>query len=473
MISSDGGKKSVYMNQPQGGDPLSTEEFSYSLKEATAQFSLGAKDSPALPLEIAPEIIVSEKNKKDYLGAALETIGINVAVWAWDRYIGRRGFANISFKTVHKNFKDGYAWDTNSFLCNQLEHPYHGAMYHSVARSNGLSFFESSIYTFLGSLLWEYVMETNRPSTNDGIMTTFGGLPLGEVLFRISDLVIDESSRGFERVLRESLAFLTNPACGYRFITGEAFKTGNPREKHYYSLNFPVGAYSSFTGKANFMIAAHLEYKDALQKNVSRLKPYDWFSFDLRLGLNDDGLQDKELLTTGFIAGKKTKKGLAGLFGVFDYIDTYTSDRISAVGLGPGWISNSISDSNLFLNSSGVLSGIFGGSSSSLDLDSYHFGKGTDEPYFLGPGMLGKIRLEAGKKGFSSIYTGFSQYWVHSIFTHTDEFLGILSLGLIFDLPLRSKISLEYDVYLRHATHDEERFSGTKRAIRALYILNF
>jgi len=457
---------------PRRDDVLASEQLSERIEVAVANFNLGTRDSFALSLENPLEIPVTEKNKKNYLKASLEITTVNMIVWAWDRYLLDRGWANISLNTVFENLKDSYAWDDNSFQCNQFEHPYHGAMYHAIARSNGFSFLESSIFTFLGSFMWEFILEANRPSTNDAIMTTFAGMPLGEVLFRISDLVIDESSRGFERFLRESLAFFINPTCGFRILTGEAFKAGSPPEKHFYILNFPVGAFRTTTDKTDFMIAAHLEYQDAFNKENSRVKPYDWFSFDFRLGF-DEGLRDKEIITTGFLAGGKIKNGLVGLFGVFDYIDSLTTDKISAVGLGPGLVANIISDSKVFFKSSAVLAGIFGGSSSSLDLSYYHFGNGTDEPYFLGPGIMGRIGLETGKTGLGSVYSGFSQYWVHSMFTQANEFLGILSLGLKLDLPVIPLINLEYDYYLRNATHHEERFSGSKRAVRASLILDF
>ena len=106
------------------------------------------------------------------------------------------------------------------------------------------------------------------------------------------------------------------------------------------------------------------------------------------MGFNNEGLRDKEIFTTGILTGKKLKNGLAGLFGIFDYIDTYAADKISAVGVGPGLVTMSSSDSGLFFNSSGVLSLIMGGSSPSFDVEYSHFGKRVNDPYYLGPGIL-------------------------------------------------------------------------------------
>jgi hypothetical protein len=464
--------------EPNGGDTFSPENYPQLPKDAIAWFSLAAKDPNAFSLKMNPDIVINPEYKKNYSKTALEVTGVNVFVWAYARYIYKKSWAYISFKSMLDNIKFGLAWDFDPFQVNQLIHPYHGGLHYSIAKSNGFNFFESTLWAFLGSAMAEFLLETrgihnNPPSRNDLMMNTLGGITLGEVLFRTADLVIDESSGGLERAFRETLAFLINPTFGFRMFTGEAFRRGNPPEKHYYSLKLPFGVYGSNNNKPNFMIAASLEYKDFFKKNPSKINPYDWFTLDCRLGYYDGGFRDKEFYVTGVITGKKVKNGLAGLFGVFDYIDTSAAERMSAVGVGPGVATVFVSDSNLFFKSSGVLSLIFGGSSPSFDLEHYHFGKKENDPYYLGPGILGKIKLELGKKGLGSIDTGISQYWVHSMYTQGNEFLSIFSIYLKYDLSNTSQLSLGYDYYLRHATLQEQRFTGAKPTARALYVLKF
>jgi hypothetical protein len=464
-------------------EPYSTNTFieDYNLqrpKDPIWMFSLAAKNPNTFSLKILPDIISKHKSKKNYSKTALEITGINVAIWAYDRYITKESWAYISLKSIIDNLKFGCTWDIDPFFTNHFMHPYHGALHYSLARANGFNLFESTIWAFFGSFMWEFFLETrgihnNPPSRNDLLLNAFGGATFGEALFRTADLVVDESSGGFERALRESFAIIINPSFVLRLFSGEAFKTGNPPEKHYYSLNLPFGAYTSYDNKPNFMIAASLVYKDFFNKESSEINPYDWFTFDCRLGFRDYELHDKEIFSTGIIAGKKVKNGLAGLFGVFDYIDTYAAEKMSAVGVGPGLVTIYVSDSNLFFNTSGVLFLILGGSSPSIDVEHYHFGKRTNEPYYFGPGMLGKIKLELGKKGFGSIDAGISQYWVHSIYTQANEFLSIFSIYLKCDISNKSQISLGYDYYLRHATLQDQRFTGANPTMRALYVLKF
>ncbi len=455
------------------GDSFSIENYSQKVKESIAQFSLDRSASDVFFLEFPPEITPTSKIRKNYSRAAFQIGTLNMIAWTFNRFVMKESWANISLESILTNLQSGFAWDIDTFRTNQLGHPWHGAIHYSIGRANGLGFLESTLFSTLGSLTWEIFLESITPSTNDLFMNTLGGITLGEVLYKISDLIIDESSIGLERALRETFAFLINPAFGFRAFSGEAFRTGSPPESHYYSFDLPFGAFSLPDDKTIFLLAGDLEYKDFLKDDVSSISPYEWFSLNFRLGFHDSGLMDKEIFTTGIITGRKVKNGAAGLFGVFDYINSYALDKMSAVGVGPGLVILTVSDSDLFFNSSGVLSFILGGSSPTFNSPKFHFGLKTDDPYYFGPGLLGRIKMELGKKGVGSIDTGFSQYWVHSIFDEANEFLSILCLNLKCDVTDRSQVSFGYDYYLRRGTLHDQSFTGGKPALRALYILKF
>lgn len=454
------------------GFPLSGD-LSLNIKKAIAQFSLSEKNSSIFSLKITSSSTTSPERIKNHVKAGLETAAVNLSVWAFNRYIKKHGWADISLDSILKNLKQGFEWDDNSFQCNQFSHPYHGAMYHSVARANGLNLLESGLYTALGSLMWEFTLETNRPSTNDFIMTTFGGMVLGEALYKIAELATDRSSVGLERVLRNALAFLINPVFGIKIISGNDFSLSNPMETHQYSLKFPFGFYSLPTTGAGFFIATHLEYKDYLEKQALTINPYDWFSLDIGLGIYDHGIRDMGISITGVLGGKKVKNALFGLYGVFEYIDTQICERISCVGAGPGLVTNSESDSGLFLKSHGILSLIFGGTNPSFDSQNYQFGKRTEHPYYLGPGLLARIKTEFGMADIGSIRTCLSQYWIHSLFTHVNEFLTVLSFNFQFSLSSSSEISLGYECTIRNAVYNEIHLSRKKHSVQASYAFKF
>jgi len=73
----------------------------------------------------------------------------------------------------------------DNFLTNQFFHAYAGGMYFASARSNNLNFYYSMLFSTFGSLQWEILGESESPATNDLITTAFGGITVGEILYRL------------------------------------------------------------------------------------------------------------------------------------------------------------------------------------------------------------------------------------------------------------------------------------------------
>ena len=450
-----------------------SENMSTIVQEALSQFSLSKENPDIFYLQRTPDLTIPPQSKKKYVQAGLEVTAINLLVWSYDWYLEKRGWANISLNSVFNNLRQGYEWDNNSFHTNQLSHPYHGAMFYTAARANGLNLLESGAYTAIGSLMWEFLLETNRPSQNDSIMTTFGGMALGEALYKIADLVYDGNSTGLEKTLRNALASIINPIFGYKIFTGQTSHFTKPFEQHIYSLKLPVGFFSLSSRGAGFLVSTQLEYMDYLKKEAARVKPYDWFSLNFSLGAYNSGVYDSEISITGVLAGKKRENALPGLYGIFEYCRTDLSGKISAVGLGPGVVLNFFSESGHFFKSNGLVSVIFGGTDPSFDPESCHFGKGTENPYYLGPGMMGRINLEYGKQNLGSVGARVSQYWFHSMFTDANEFLTILSIDLHYPLSDSLEFNIGYDYSIRNALFQENRFHREKHSIRVLYAYRF
>ena len=71
--------------------------------------------------------------------------------------------------------------------------PMVGSIYYGIARSSGLNFWESFLYSVAGSFVWEIAGETTNPSINDMITTPIGGTFLGEPFFRMASLLLEDS----------------------------------------------------------------------------------------------------------------------------------------------------------------------------------------------------------------------------------------------------------------------------------------
>ena len=156
---------------------------------AASALSLGLQEAPSKP-EPVPEP-VRPPGRRRFFTAASEVALLELIPWAFDRYIGRYDFAYISMDTVRENFRRGFGYDPDTFEVNQSSHPYHGSLFFNAARENGYGFWESSAFTLAGSLVWEYFMENTRPSQNDLVNTTLGGMARGEVAHRLSNMIID------------------------------------------------------------------------------------------------------------------------------------------------------------------------------------------------------------------------------------------------------------------------------------------
>jgi len=157
--------------------------------------------------------------------AAVQFIPFALAKWGRKWENPEDNWANVSLETWWRNISQGWEYDGDAFLTNYFAHPYHGNLYYNVGRTNGYNFWESSAWAATGSLLWEYFGETFRPSINDWVNTTLNGIALGEVLYRLSNMLTDNTATGPNRVLREIGGAVLNPVRGFnRLISGETGK---------------------------------------------------------------------------------------------------------------------------------------------------------------------------------------------------------------------------------------------------------
>ena len=161
--------------------------------------------------------------KKRFLRAGSELLITELLPWSFNRFVRNAEFAKVNFKSIGTNLKpSSWEWDDNNFKTNQFAHPYHGNLYYSTFRTNGYSFWQSAPAAFAGSFLWEIAGETHFPAPNDFINTSFGGISLGEMTYRISNKIVNNSAHGIGRQLQEVVALIINPVNGLnRILDGQ------------------------------------------------------------------------------------------------------------------------------------------------------------------------------------------------------------------------------------------------------------
>ena len=158
---------------------------------------LFAQQEPASP-EAAETIIPVPEYKSreqnlliDIPLTLAEVTAINMAgnlywrLWGPDSHA-----AYFTLDSIRANLQAGaWSWEKglggDTFLVNQLFHPYAGGLYFASARSNNLNYYLSIISPIIGSIQWETFAETEMPATNDFITSAFGGIVLGEMVHRL------------------------------------------------------------------------------------------------------------------------------------------------------------------------------------------------------------------------------------------------------------------------------------------------
>lgn len=301
--------------------------------------------------------------KKHFFKAGVEAFGLNVAVQSFDRFVLNADYAQISFHTIRHNISYGFVWDNDQFSTNLFAHPYHGGLYFNCARSNGLSFFESVPYAFCGSLMWETTCEIEPPAINDLLATTMGGICIGEVTHRLSDLVYDDRTYGFSRFLREALGAIVCPMRELnRLLSGDAWRIRHSYYKYHNYNRLPVDFAMTvgnryladkggmFRGESNPFLDLSLVYGDPF--NEEENKPYDFFTANVTLGLSGNQPLVNQVHLCGRLWGTPINTGtsLKTEFGIFQHFNYYDSSpvkdgsntvpfRISeAAAFGPGII---------------------------------------------------------------------------------------------------------------------------------------
>ena len=323
--------------------------------------------------------------RKSYEIPALEVLGFAFLLNQVNRHTDGSDY-NSNWSTIRRNLHSSWVVDSDPFKVNQLGHPYQGSMYHGFARSAGLNYWESLGYAVAGSALWEIAGEATRPSRNDLINTGIGGSFLGEVLFRLSNLVLEHED--LPPLWRELGAAVVSPATGFnRVAFGERFKTVFPSNDPVYYSRLQLG----FSGTAQngsgtsttklrrneALIDYSIDYGLPGKPGYTYRRPFDYFTLQATAS-SANGAEN--LMTRGLLAGADYEvgasyRGIWGLYGSYDYIAPQTF-RVSSTALSLGttgqwWLTNSIALQGTALLGAGYAAV---GTTRSTSENDYHYG---------------------------------------------------------------------------------------------------
>ncbi len=340
-----------------------------SLAEPPERFSLRLPLAPrvlghaslalrgAVPVVLPPvdyNLGKPERGVVEVLRALSGVVWINWVGWQFDWFTNDRAKFIVTRETLKRNFEAGFGYDQDSFKTNFFGHPYHGSLYFGSARGAGLDFWESLPLPWFGSFIWEYFGETQLPSVNDFIATSFGGTVLGEALFRLSNEVFDDSLRGPERLWRELGGSALSPMYGVqRFVTGRSFADGAPPLRNRrvdIEVQGGINRLSSqnLEGQQEYEPSLHVgldvEYGDLLPRPGRRnIEPYQFFEGYATCSFMPSKVVGAQLYIQGPMYGWNTYLSDEGtshpdnrVFAVTQFIDFESSNLIEFGGAGLG-----------------------------------------------------------------------------------------------------------------------------------------
>lgn len=355
--------------------------------------------------------------------AAGEVAGLNFGVWAFLHYVGNASYSYISWETVRDNLRDGWEWDRSMYFVNFYHHPYHGYLYYSAGRANGLGFWGSSLCAIGGSLMWEVMMEKYRPSINDLITTSTGGIAIGEVGYRLSALVRKKSARGLGRVWREAVGTVLDPVGGVnRLLNGredaEPWQPGSPDLGRILDgelvLTGPVITRSaSLTGTRTAPVLGFtLRYGDPAGAGWTG-RPYDVFTVAGRLRWGPDK-PHLSLAIQGALVGKRWEgpRGAAHFAGLYQQYEYYGIDtmRVCGSSFTAGWTSSFRPGPDARLTASARAGWLgLGGS------DDFANVPGERRNYNLATGVTAAAELSLEAKSYEYLSAGWRHYTLFNL----------------------------------------------------------
>jgi hypothetical protein len=379
--------------------------------------------------------------------------------------------------TIREHLTDSkWVFDNDQFSVNQFLHPYGGSVYFGLARSAGLSFWESSLYSVAGSFLWEIGGERTSPSTNDMITTPIGGAFLGEPLFRMANFLL-ETEAGPPGFWRELGAAIISPPTGFnRLVFGNRFDSVYPSHRPAIFLRLEAGGtLTSSSRNVSSSVNEHgavgeLTFTYGLpgKSGYGYTRPFDYFDFHVSAATANtlETITSRGLLLGKAYASGDTTRGIWGLFGSYDYISPQVF-RVSSTALSLGtvwqsWLSEDIALQGTLLGGAGYGAA---GSIQRTEERDYHYG--------TTPQALVALRLIYANRLMFEV-TG-REYYVSNFLSperHGQENIIRAESALTLRVFERHGVALRYTLSHRDAHYPSVDYRNqTIGAVSLMYVL--
>jgi uncharacterized protein DUF3943 len=391
----------------------------------------------------SPEL---DRGHKSYILPAVEIVAMDAAVNLGGRLVLEPAHFEVTPASIRRNLRGPWVFDDDPFEINQFLHPYQGAMYHGIARSNGLGYWPSVAYTFTSSALWEIAGETTPPSRNDQIASGIAGSFLGEPLFRISRLLLERADHG-PGVWRTLGSVLASPPTGLNhLLVGDPAGSLATDAVPFSDIRVQFGATAIATGRSRSLsslalnrphLAMSMDHGYPGNPDYRHERPFDYFRIESHLSA--EGLE--QLATRGMLAGTDYGAGrLTGIWGLYGTYDYFAPEgfQFSSTALSAGTTLQGRIFESLVVQSSGLVGAGYAAAHSVGQAD------GRDYHYGVAPQALANLRLIAGRRAALDLTA--REYFVNSgRFGSGDrDFIFVGDASLAVRLYRRHGIGLTY-----------------------------
>ena len=412
---------------------------------------------------------------RSYVIPAAEVVGFLFLLNQYDRHFtDPHEVYRTGTHSAWKNLTDSkWVIDQDPFATNQFLHPVQGSIFHGLARSTGLNFWESFGYAEAGSFLWKIAGETGAPSINDQITTPIAGSFLGEPLFRMANLLL-ENDGGPPGFWRELGAAVISPPTGFnRLVFGNRFDAVFPSHDPAISTRFQLGAAlnTHLTGPATSQFKQNeatvdfqLAYGLPGKPGYSYTRPFDYFNFQFTASTANtfENIITRGLLVGAPYAAGDSYRGVWGLYGTYDYISPQVF-RVSSTALNLGttaqwWLSRAVALQGT------ALGGVGYGAAGTI-----HGSGARDYHYGATPQALLELRLILGDRAMLNVTA--HEYYVSGLGSTEDRGSENIARGTasftvrVYD---RHAIALRYVSSQRDAHYPD--LPNTHQSVETFYV---
>ncbi len=416
-------------------------------RQAEAQESVRSEAQDSVP---SPEV-----KGPSFWRAATGVAAVNGVTWFYNWHVQNWDWANVGTRSWWANMRAGFTWDDDAFGANQAAHPYHGSLYFNAARGSGYDFWGSAPYVAAGSLSWELFTEKVRPSLNDLINTTLGGIALGEISYRMSSFLTP--TRGATASRRMGAFVLSPISRAQSLVHGRGPGTPLPPPESRAAL-LAVGqrrgagdSPAGLNGTKPFVGLA-LHYGSPFDQHVNR--PYDAFEFRLHLSPNEHVVLTHAsvsgLLVRRHLSRSSQSQLLLGLFQHYDYDDLPLAKTSS----------QSLSGALLYRQTSAMRTQVDLG----LHAEVVPLGAVSSEhklvrrrDYDFGPGIGARFTGALRRDGRELLRLDSRTVWIHSLYaSRADHVTSTARLSAA--VPVKGTIGVGGDVglTLRHSSYRDQ-----------------